>query len=124
MINVSYSSTKQRRLVKVGNKVVGTLENNRFIKQVVGSKHRLRFPPAWAIDATAFDTEVKPNATEIVVMDRETDIDYHCSVEAFDRLKGELDRGFGRQYFLPINYWDVRGTDHRQLAFWGDESNA
>ena len=120
MLN-SYCSTKEKRLVKVGNKIVGCLEDNRFVKSVVGSKHKLRCPPAWAIDAEAFDTEVKPNATEITVIDKETSREYRCSVKTFDRLKGELDRGFGRQYFLPINHWRITGNGHRQLSLWGDE---
>jgi len=122
----SSTNTKHRRLVKVGDKIVGHLEGNRFIKTVIGSKHRLRRPPAWAIDAEAFDTEVKPNATEIVVLDRETDTEYHCTVETFDRLKGELDRGFGRQYFLTLNHWEVRGNGHRELSplEWAGKNNA
>jgi hypothetical protein len=79
---------KNRELVKVGNRVVGCIEGNKFTKSVIGSKHRLRRPPAWAIDAEAFDGEVKPNAAEIVVIDKESGLEYHCTVEAFDRLKG------------------------------------
>ena len=118
-----YSNTK-KKLVKCGDKVVGSLEDNRFIKLVIGSKHKLRCPRAWAIDAEAFDIEVKPNATEIAVIDKETGLEYHCSVEIFDRLKGELDRGFGRQYFLTLNHWQVEGNGHRQLSLWGNGGDA
>lgn len=123
MLNV-YSNTKRRRLIKVGNKVVGHLEGSRFIKSVIGSIHRLRCPPAWAIDAEVFDSQVKTNATEFLIVDRETRLEYHCSVKTFDRLKGELDRGFGRQYYLTLNHWTIEGNGHKQLTLWGDESHA
>lgn len=110
---------KNRELIKVGDKVVGYLKDNKFIKSVIGSKHRLRRPPAWAIDSNVFDEQIKPSAAEIVVMDRETGKTYHCSVETFDRLKRELSRGFGRQYFLTLNHWQVEGN--RQLCLWGGE---
>jgi hypothetical protein len=100
-------------------KVIGYLERDVFIKPVVGSKHQLRTPPAWAIDATAFDTVIKPNAREIVVMDKETGIKYHTLVDTFDRLKGELNRGFGRQYFLTLGHWQVEENGNRQLSLWG-----
>ena len=115
---------KEKRVIKVGDKVVGCLKGDKFIKSVIGSKHQLRQPPAWAIDAEAFDVEVKPNASVIVVIDRETGIEYHCPVETFDKLKGELDRGFGRQYFLTLNHWEARGNGHQQLSLWGGGSNA
>lgn len=113
-----------REFVKLPNgKVVGCFEQNKFIKEVYGSKHKLRYPPAWAIDAEAFDIEIKPNATEIVVIDKETGIKYHASVETFDRLKGELDRGWGRQYLLTLNHWQVEDNGNRQPSFWDGESN-
>jgi len=111
-----------RRFVKVGNKTIGYLTGNRFIKPVVGSRHKLKYPPAWAIDAEAFDNEVKPNATEIVIQDRETGIDYHAPVSTFDRLKGELNRGWGRQYFLTLNHWEERGNGGYQLRLFGGEN--
>lgn len=120
-----YSNTSGRKLIKVGNKVVGYLEGNHFIKWVMGSKHRLRCPPAWAIDADAFNTDIRPNATEIIVIDKEAGLKYRCPVETFDRLKGVLDRGFGRQYFLPISNWKVTEPNGpRQLSLWGDEGHA
>lgn len=105
--------------IKAEGKVIGYLQDHTFIKPVLGSKHRLKRPPAWAIDAEAFDREVEPNATKIVVRDRETGLEYHCLVEVFDRLKAELDRGFGRQYFLTLNHWEVKGNGHHQLGLWG-----
>ena len=119
-----YSNTKEKRLVKVGDKVVGCFEGDKFIKSVIGSRHKLRCPPAWAIDAEAFDREVKPKATKIIIEDKETGLEYHCLVENFDNLKSELDRGFGRQYLLTLKHWEVRGNEHHQLSLWGGESSA
>ena len=99
-----------RQTVKLPNgKIIGRFEENKFIKEVNGSKHKLRYPPAWAIDAEAFDEEIKFNATDIVVIDKETDIEYHASVKTFDRLKFELDRGWGIQYALTLSHWQVEG---------------
>jgi len=116
----SINSITKRETLKVGNKTIGYFTENKFIKPVIGSKHQLKYPPAWAIDAWAFDNEVKPNVSEIVIQDKESGAEYHASIEAFDRLKGELDRGFGRQYFLTLNHWEERGNGHQQLSLWGD----
>ena len=120
MLDVDYS--KNRELIKVGEKVVGCLQDSKFIKSVIGSKHRLRRPSGWAIDSNVFDEQIKPNATEIVVIDKELGKTYHCSVKTFDRLKGELDRGFGRQYFLTLSHWLIENNGHRQHSLWGESS--
>jgi hypothetical protein len=122
MLDANYS--RNRELIKVGNKVVGCLQDNKFIKSVIGSRHRLRRPSAWTIDSSAFDDQIKPNAAEIVIIDKETGKKYHCSVKAFDRLKGELDRGFGRQYFLTLSHWRIENNGHKQLSLWGGNSVA
>ncbi|MFC2017882.1 hypothetical protein ACFLTQ_01075 [Chloroflexota bacterium] len=104
-----------------GDKVIGHLEGNKFIKTVSGSKHMLRQPRAWAVDAEVFDNEVIPNATEIIIKDREGCQEYHASIETFDRLKGQLDRGFGRQYYLTLNHWQIYDNGHKQLSLWGGD---
>ena len=113
-----YSNTIKRP-VKVGNKTVGTLENNKFIKSVNDSKHKLKYPPAWAIDADVFDKEIKPKVTEIIVLDKETGLKYHCSVKTFTRHSFRFNRGFADQYALPLQYWTVEGNGHKQLSLWG-----
>lgn len=123
MVHV-YSSTKDKRPVKVGSKVVGCLEGSKFIKSVKGSRHKLRCPPAWAIDAEAFDSEIKPNATEIAVIDKETGLEYQCSVETFVRHSFRFNRGFADQYALPLHLWHIQGNGHKQLSLWGGEGNA
>jgi len=120
----STNGEKEKRLVKLNGKCIGELKDGVFYKTVVGHRHQLRHPPAWAIQADVFDKLIKPNATKIVIKDKESGIEYHCSVESFCRLRGELDRGFGRQYFLTLNHWERHGNGHRQLSLWGGSGSA
>lgn len=118
----------QSRLVKLADgKVVGGLSSDGvFVKRVIGSKHKLRTPEAWCIDAQAFDEEIRPRATQIVVIDRESGFEYKASIDHFDQHKGTLDRGFGLQYFLVLSQWEViepNGDKPQQLTLWGDEGN-
>jgi hypothetical protein len=114
--------TKAKKRVKAGNNFIGYLQGDQFIKPVYGSKHQLKCPPAWAIDAEVFDQEVKPCASEIVIFDRETGSRYIASVKNFDAKRKSIDRGFGRQYYLPLSYWKLERADSRQLNLlsWGD----
>lgn len=109
---------KRREAIRVGDKIVGYIEGKTFIKSVAGSRHKLRKPPAWAIDAEVFDSEIKQNATEILIIDKEVDKKYFSTVENFDRLKGQLNRGHGRQYYLTLNQWRTQRDE--QLTLWGN----
>lgn len=98
-------------------KVAGQLEGNVFIKPVAGSRHMLRMPRAWAVDAELYE-QVRPSIDRIVIEDRETGTRYHTTAEIFDTFRGELNRGFGRQYYLVLDRWTTeRPGDVQQLAF-------
>lgn len=125
-MSLAYSKTRctacQRQTVmSCDGRTIGYLEGDTFIKPVIGSKHRLLKPPAWAVDSEAFDHQIKTMATMFRVEDKETDVVYEVSVAYFDEHKGQLDRGFGRQYFLPLSRWKVdsngNGKKPLQLAF-------
>ncbi len=104
-------STSQRRPVRAYGAVIGYIEGDRFIKHVVGSKHRLKVPPAWAIDADAFDNIIRGAVAELVILDTEDGSRYAIPVPDFDRLKRGMDRGHGRQYFVTLAHWRVGCAD-------------
>jgi len=109
-------SCRSQLLRLTDGKVVGRLEGNAFIKPVVGSRHMLRTPRAWAVDAEVYD-EIRPGIERIVVEDTESGTRYHATAETFDRFRGSLNRGFGRQYFLPLTRWSAeRPGEAKQLA--------
>ncbi len=89
----------------IDEKPVGYFCFGKFVKPVKGSRHMLRKPPAWAIDAWAFDHVIKKKADFIIVKDSETGINYTVEVALFDEKKGKMNRGFDEQYFLPLSYW-------------------
>lgn len=111
----------QERIVRsIDGRIIGRIEGQTFVKPVCGSRHQLKSPPAWAVDAEAFDQHVKPRCSLLRVEDRETNTVYETPVAYFDQHKGEFDRGFGRQYFLVLSKWEVRrnGNGAKQLKLW------
>jgi len=110
---------KVKTPIKLNDKVIGYIQEDTFYKPVFASKHQLKFPPAWSIDAQVFDEQIKPITATFVVQDKETDTEYHVSISTFDHLKRELDRGHGRQYFLTLGHWEVHGNGHEQLSLSG-----
>jgi hypothetical protein len=115
----THSIIKDKKPVRVNNTVIGYIQNSQFIKSVDGSKHMLRCPPAWAIDAEAFDNEIKSHVSEIIIQDRETGNRYITSVLNFDKRKKAIERGFGKQYYLPLSDWKVEQSNSQQLNLLG-----
>lgn len=98
---------EQGNLVKVGHRRVGEIVGDSFIKRVIGSKHMLRIPRAWCMDAGVFDEKVKPNCKKIIIKDTESGLTYKTSTNTFDAFKGVTDRGYGKQYFLAMGRWNI-----------------
>lgn len=89
-----------------GGVVVGRIEDRVFLKHVYGSKHMVRIPMGWAIDADIFDRVIAPNCYSIHIIDRETGTKYIAGVDTFTRNRQPLDRGHGKQYFLNLIHWE------------------
>jgi hypothetical protein len=96
---------KQGTPVMVGQRKVGTITDRLFWKNVRGSRHMLRNPKGWAIEAEVFDALVD-QADTIEVTDLETNIVYTVDVRTFDMYQRKIRRGeFGPQYVLELEYW-------------------
>jgi hypothetical protein len=96
--------------------IIGDIDKGVFTKMVSGSKHFLRNPePSIAIDAVAFDTVISRHTNRMLVIDRDSKAKYEIRTRLFSELKEELDRGYGRQYYVPIRLWDNTGSLQRHL---------
>lgn len=98
------------------NHVIGQIENGTFKKRIWGHKHFLREPePAIAIDAIAFDSIISRHAHALMVIDKDTKDTLSILTEEFNKQKQELDRGHGRQYFLPLRLWKTQKSPQGKL---------
>ena len=124
----SYSNTHLEPVnvpIKAQGKIVGYLEGNCFHKRVIGSKHKLRKPPAWCISKQAFCEEILPNTENIIIEDTESGLTYECLTKVFAEHAFEIQRGnFEPQLALGLRFWEVKGNGHRQLNLWGGDNNA
>ena len=94
-----------RELVRLEDgRVIGYIDGGIFCKEVYGSIHMLRKPPAWAIDVEVWEW-IKLKVTWIMVTDKETNDIFFTKVETFDKHKRLLDRGHGRQYYMILDRW-------------------
>ena len=87
-------------------KIIGNLDKGVFTKTVKGSFHKLLTPPAWAIDAYVFDHVLRGRCRLIVVIDREDKRRYTADFATFEAHKGTINRRYGNQYFLTMDWWN------------------
>jgi len=103
-------------------RTIGVISGDTFIKQVYESRHQLKSPPAWAIQAEPFDSQIKPFSKWFLIDGYETGKKWKVSIECFDTYKKSMDRGFGLQYYLVLSRWQViepNGDGPCQLGLWG-----
>ena len=86
-----------------------------LVKQVVGSRHMLRRPPAWAVDEGVLQEAQAAGAELVVVRDSESGAVYHAPLARFIAEAFLLDRGCGRQFALPLARWVARRPGQTSL---------
>ncbi len=97
-----------KNLLKAAGKVIGEIRGEVLRKRVVGSKHQLRRPPAWALDAAALNEATASGCRRVEVFDKETGRTFSADVDTI-RTRGFLiNRGFGTQFVLPLQHWQMK----------------
>jgi len=96
---------------------VASLSGRTLRKRVRGSLHQLRQPPAWAIDMQILEAARRDGAEFVEVADVESRKVYKAPILAFFLHGIHINRGFGQQIALPINFWRIETPGLEQLDF-------
>lgn len=96
-----------RPIYAQNGRIVARADCCRMQKVIQGSKHFLRTPPAIAFDVFCINQAKKMNLKEIHVLDSETRTLYIVDMETFLAKSLQLNRGFGEQMALTMEYWKV-----------------
>jgi hypothetical protein len=101
--------------ILVGRQIVGRVRGNVFSKRLRSSRHLLRLPRAWALDARSLRDAETAGAKFVEIQDRDTGQTYSASTARIRERGFTVDRGHGRQIALLLEEWAVAATD-RPLA--------
>lgn len=102
-----HTPTEKRTPIYFNGQVVMTVTDGRAIRHAK-PEHQLRTPPAWALNESVYRQCQDAGAEWYVTI---------CGNETFTvsaavmEVKGFwIERGFGRQWALPLSYWTVTTT--------------
>lgn len=106
------SSTKRRaaqvRLTNMQGKTCGTLDGDTLYKTVSSAKHRLRIPPAWALDLDHIEQAEQHGVLWVQLHDTDDSSTWRASLADFRTYGYRLDRGHGVQLALTLDHWTHR----------------
>lgn len=97
------------KVIHVNGKPVGKVSNGVFQKTIAGSKHMLRTPKALAFDVSSLRDAADAGAERVEVYDSESRTTYTASLACLREHGAPLERGYGRQWFLALDWWNVNG---------------
>jgi len=92
-------------LIRVKNKVVGKVVGKLFMKNLKGSVHFLRVPPAIAFDYDTLLNARKNGVFIVQITDRETNQRYLSPLNTVLERGFRINRGYGDQIALEMKYW-------------------
>jgi hypothetical protein len=105
--------------IRVGDKVVGKVIGDEFVKSVRSKRHFLEKPPAIAFDVESLDQARALGATRVKIIDLDTGTVYRVTIELIYSKGFHFNRGHGDQIGLTLNYWQLEGsTLNTQPALW------
>ena len=112
------------RSLYAGGHKVGVLCGDVLRKEVRGSWHQLRTPPAWAIDAAVLTEAEQAGAVWVELYDADTQQTWRAPLAEF-RIHGfHLDRGHGEQIGLTLKYWHAASSELAlQLGLFSEMEN-
>jgi hypothetical protein len=94
--------------IRVAGRFVGEVVKGIFKKNITGSRHILRKPPAIALSVESLAQAERAGAHEIQITDIELGCVYACSLEHFKSHSFPIQRGgFEPQFALALENFDV-----------------
>lgn len=115
--NLYYNSNGKTIPVFVGNKFIGEVVGNTFLKHIKGSLHILWRPPAIALDIESLRFAEESGAEFVEIIDTETGDLFFSSINQIWQKGTKFNRGYGNQIFLRLEYWNQPGKqDSCQLS--------
>jgi len=97
----------KKHSIRASGHVVGYVKGETFYKTVSGSVHFLQKPYGIASDVDALNEAKQAGATHWQVTDRETKNKYSATIALVFDKGVYIDRGFGRQIVLPMQYFSI-----------------
>ena len=109
-------------IVKAGNKIVGKVVDDEFVKKVHSLKHFLHTPPAIAFDVDSLNQTRNLDATRVKIFDLDTGIVYRVTIGVILKKGFLFNRGYGDQIGLALKVWTFdKATKTSQLSLWGHQ---
>ena len=100
-----------------GRQIAGAIVDGWLRKLVHGSRHMLKSPRAWAIDADALTVARTLGAIAVRIEDTETGKIYRADLATIDAHGYRFNRGYGDQVALQLKFWQLQGAPTQQPLF-------
>ena len=113
----STPKSARRQAITLHGKPVMSVENGVGYRKA-GPGELLRRPPAWSFHRSVIEQLEAAGVRQIVVEDQVTGRRYSVEWAVFIAKGFTLDRGFGPQRALALEYWRVESARHQTEPVW------
>jgi hypothetical protein len=98
---------------------IGYIRGDVLHRKMQGSRSILQKPPAIALGMEALRQAVHAEVKTVWIQDTESGLEYRADIWEFNSLHAfDLNRGYGEQRALPLQYWTITDPKHpeKQLS--------
>ena len=108
MLNNNIKNRNDKLILNDFGKIIGWVESDSLNKNISSSKHMLLKPKGIAWDFSVLERARKENLKRIYEPDKETGNDYEATLEDIFHYGVRINRGFGEQIVLHLEYWQKK----------------
>ena len=91
--------------IMIDGQYLGEIDNGYIQKHVRASVDMLKKPIGWTWDKRVIEFAEKKRIQNFAIVDDETTNIYLALLSDFRKYGKPIDRGFGKEIFLPIKHW-------------------
>ena len=107
MPNYTSKFEEVRPVKSASGRIVGEIIDDLLVKSVRSSRHMLRDPRGWAWDEAIITEAEAQGVNYTFIRDDETGKVYGAKLSDFRKYGVRVNRGYGVQICLPLEYWHV-----------------
>ena len=97
----------ETQVLRHNGRIVGVIYDGSRLVKKVKSKHQLIRPPAWAIQSSILDYAKQKGVQTVEIINTDNERVYTAPMSLIYLKGGELNRGYGNQNYLPLEFWQT-----------------
>jgi hypothetical protein len=105
MVKLTQRKRRNQSVRNIFSHRIGEIDGEKLKIYASSERHMLQQPRGWSVQTSILQQAKSANVKSVEIIDKELGVVFTSPLDCFWSDGIFVDRGFGEQLCLPINYW-------------------